>query len=318
MNVAEQYAEFKYEAEKVRDCVESDAYPFATVFPWLDQGGIKVNRKLGLLKGDSTQAIQTGATAFSYDLPADIIDRLVDEEGVILYFSGVEQPTSLELIDLPEARRFYGNFTNPNASSGARHYWFDDRNPGKLMIGWPPQRSGNLVISYTRRPRPIRHKRAIFAGADIGITALVENGSTAVTFSAPVPKTLIALYNSVPYFEFGLGSRELMPADWHRVAGVTTDGNGDVTDLTLAAAFEEDDVELSDFLLAHVSEFVQAAPSIEIAWLPIHWALHLAFKPGDVEASQLFRQRFMTELSAAAPSRKAMSFRRGTPVREHR
>lgn len=311
------YAEFKFEMEEVRDIVESDAYPFSTVFAWFNSGATKANRKLHILKGEYSQALVAGATAFAYELPEDIIDQLIDEDGVNLYYSATERarPT---LIGDDLARRIYGDRSNPNGMTGVQHYWFDDVIPGQILIGWPPQRSGTLIQTYTRVPSPIDAGNAIYAGEDFGVTAAIENGSTTVTFSNVVDKTKVMLEGSTARFELGLGSREVLPAKWRRLSGVTVDGNGDITSATLSSAFELAEVEAADFILAHVPEFIRAAPSEELTMLPVEWAWHMAYRKGDPESSKASLERFQNMLIDAAPNRRALSIPHRTPVRGSR
>lgn len=183
----------------------------------LGQAYVEIQRHAKPYKRRDRQG--TVADQIEYDLPADILDRMVIAGGVQIDIDGdgrrIAHP-KLKTWDF--ATDIYGDFSNPNSRNGPNHWAFSNIDQRQLLLLWPPENtvaSTGLTIYYV--PDPGNLSRVYEQDT---ITATFTNADATVLFSAAATTN----------FQAGdlIGRRAAsadLPTIWYRIASITDSTN---------------------------------------------------------------------------------------------
>lgn len=300
MNIAQQYAKTMLIRRGRSFVEEDDRDTYTNVFPLFHEAEAKINERLGIVKGEYSQAIQTGATDFFYPRPADLVGYGI--ESAALYFSdGSWQPLEKKDED-PFAFGRYAPFTNPNRERAARHFWMS-RDTYQVGIGWPPQQAGSLKMRYVRDPDPIEED-SIYAQKVI--TAAVDAAGVVVTFSAPIPPGVLGDDFQIGFSQSLLQSRLRTPTSWYYVDGVTTNGDDEILTASISEAKKYRGVRGVSglyFAATKLSDIQkQSSLSALTGELAVFYALSQLFEEDDPGRAAMYAEKFETRLAQAVPN----------------
>lgn len=240
----------------------NDSYPANQIYAYLDDAYLEINRRLKLLKTTELQALV--ANQAEYDIPSDILDRMIAEDGV-----SVKDAEGLwswpAYRDWNLLRRKYNNGTVPTGTTlGTPGEWgFSDEDQTKIILLWPPAsaRADGLRIDYVKRPEQLSR---VFDQATI--TATVAAGDATVTLSAGMGLLTIVAGD---YFGLRTGASTELPTRWFKILSIT-----DTTHFELTENWPGFSTSAALFTTAQVPEIEAARPGL-CGLLPAEYAAGL-------------------------------------------
>lgn len=251
----------------------SDTFTPDQIDPFLSDAYREIQREAMLWKKVHSVSLTAGPTVTSYARPTDMLDRLTPSMHAARFIDADGNTAHVDERTWSYMREKYGELDNPHQRYGPADWSWDEADPEKFVVMYPPLQAGTFKLDYIVDPGDLSR---VYDPDTADATVEVTNGSAAITFSGNITG-LVAAGDA-----FGVKSGDdALPTIWYRIASIDS-----ATEATLTENYAEATNAAAPFTCAEVSRLEYIRPAL-IRFAPVDYALAklIAIEEGEDAAA---------------------------------